>query len=211
MKKRGVSKNFFHWDPSDDGMIYDQRIVWIYLEKGISPIESGLDPNDINTKILVYEDRVKEWFLEIGKRLKSDNEAGFIILQIALSYIEGNQQYRMGESSNRRSREFFKESLKRIFPYIQRIHNIENVLDDFYKQVRCGLFHTGITGSKVTISCEYPNALKIIFPDFAEIYVNPHKFLDSIINDFENYIKQLKNINNRTLRENFERFYDITG
>jgi len=211
MSKRAISKNYFHWDPSEDGKIYDQRVINKLSDPKKEAINFGLNPNEINTKILVYEDRVKEWFLEVGKRLKSDNEAGFIILQITLSYIEGNQQYREGESSERKSKEFFREGLKRIFPGIQRIYNIENVLDDFYKKVRCGLFHTGITGYNVSISGDYPDALKILFPDFPEIYINPPMFLDSIISDFENYIKELKDSDNINLRENFEKFYDRTG
>ena len=61
------------------------------MEKGKKPLDSALDYNNIETKILIYEDRVKEWFLKIGVKLKQDNEAGFVILQIATSYIEGNQ------------------------------------------------------------------------------------------------------------------------
>lgn len=205
--KRGISKNYFHWEP-DDGRIYDQKRVMVALEKGVPPHISGLDPNNINTKIEVYEDRVKEWFLDIGKRLKQNNEAGFVILQIALSYIEGNQQYREGESSEGKSKKFFKEGLKRIFLHIQQAQNIEVILDDFYKQVRCGLFHTGITGQNVTISGNFPNDLEIIDH---EIKINSHKFLDAIINDFERYINQLKDSNNISLRKNFEKFYNITG
>lgn len=204
--KRAISKNYFHLEPHD-GKIYDQRIVMVALQKGFPPYLSGLNPNNINTKILVYEDRVKEWFLKVGKRLKQDNEAGFIILQIALSYIEGNQQYRKGKSSERKSREFFIEGLKRIFPHIQQIQNIEVILNDFYKKVRCSLFHTGITGQNVTISGNFPDGLEIID---GEIKINPHKFIDTITNDFEKYINQLKD-NNISTRKNFERFYNITG
>lgn len=210
MSKRGISKNYFHWEP-DDGKIYDQRIINELQNPSNEAQTTGLNLDDINTKILIYEDRVKEWFLEIGKRLKLDNEADFVILQIALSYIEGNQQYREGESSDRRSKEFFKKGLKRIFSEIQNIYMIENVLDNFYKQVRCGLFHIGITGHGVTISGEFSDALKILFPEFPEIRINSHKFMDAMVNDLENYIKELNDQNNTELREDFERFYDLTG
>lgn len=84
--------------------------------------------NQLDTKILVYEDMVKTWFLEVGKYLSlknkvklngeefSTNEAGFVILQIAISYIEGNQQYREGKSSfPRDSENFFITGFRRIF------------------------------------------------------------------------------------------------
>jgi len=208
MVKRAISKNYFQWDPSTDGKIYDQRLVNICLKEGNLPEESALDPNDIDTKILVYEDRVKEWFLGVGKRLNHDNEAGFVILQIALSYIEGNQQYRKGESSERKSKEFFKEGMKQIFPEIKKTKKIDNLLSMFYKQVRCGLFHDGMTGRFVTISGEFPNALEI---SNTEIKINPHKLLDKIIKDFDDYILLLKDKKNSDWRRSFEERSKNTG
>ncbi|GBE20092.1 MAG TPA: hypothetical protein ENG87_04575 [Candidatus Pacearchaeota archaeon] len=165
-------------------------------------------PSNINTKILVYEDRVKEWFLEVGRKLKQDNEAGFIILQVALSYIEGNQQYRKGKSSDRKSKEFFKEGMKQIFPEIIKTENADTLLNMFYKQVRCGLFHDGITGRFVTISGEFLNALEI---SDIEMKINPHRLLDGIIEDFDNYIILLKDEKNLVLRRNFEVRFETTG
>ena len=53
-------------------------------------------PYDLNTKILIYEDRQKTWFFEIADCLKLMNEAGFILLMIGISYLEANQQFREG-------------------------------------------------------------------------------------------------------------------
>ncbi|MCK5040569.1 MAG: hypothetical protein KAR87_06390 [Candidatus Aenigmarchaeota archaeon] len=176
------------------------------MEKGKKPLDSALDYNNIETKILIYEDRVKEWFLKIGVKLKQDNEAGFVILQIATSYIEGNQQYIEGQTSNQKSKAFFKKAMKRIFPEIIKIVNIDIFLGTFYEQVRCGLFHDGMTKKSVTISGEYPEAL--CFLD-SNILINPHKFLDVIYENFENYISELKNKNNKDVRIKFERRWDI--
>ena len=167
-----------------------------------------MDPNDINTKISVYEDRVKEWFFNIAEKLKSDNETGFVILQIGLSYIEGNQQYRLGKPSHRDSRLFFKNAMKRIFPEISQIKDIDVILDKFYDQVRCGLFHDGMTKSLVTISGEFNLPLEIANGD---IKVNPHKFLDRIIEDLSNYISDLKDVNNTELIKNFALRWSQTG
>ncbi len=97
-----------------------------------------LDPDDINTKISLYQDLVKYWFLDVAERLKSDNESGFVIVQIVLSYIEGNQQYREGEPSIGGSMACFKRGFKRIF--FDTIDIPEEILESFYNQVRCGLF-----------------------------------------------------------------------
>lgn len=208
MEKRGISKNYFHWIPSRDWKIYDQRLINKYLEENKAPAESALDPNDINTKISVYEDRVKEWFLNIAERLKIDNEAGFVILQIAIGYIEGNQQYREGKSSHRKSGEFFREAMKRIFPEIKQIKNVDTILGNFYDQVRCGLFHDGMTKRGVTISGEFGTPVCIFSND---IKINPHKFLDRISEDLKKYISELKDKNNKELRRNFELRYSETG
>jgi len=205
MIKRAISKNYFHWEPSIDGRIYDQRLVNKYLKENQTPEESALDPEDIDTKILVYEDRVKTWFLDIAKKLKKNNEAGFVILSIAIAYIEGNQQFREGKTSNKRGRspKFFIRGMRRIF---NKEHVAENILKEFYHQVRCGLFHNGMTGNKVSISGQLPVPIR---NDGYAIDINPHKFLDKIISDFKDYIIQLKNPSNLKDRENFEKRYNL--
>lgn len=159
---------------------------------------------DIDSKILVYEDRQKTWFFNIAKKLKKDNEAGFVILMIASSYLESNQQYRTGSSSRNNSTLYIKTALKRIFPTItQREENI------FVDGVRCGLFHDGITKKGVFINASQDN----IFVSNAQsgtLIVNPHKFLDSVRSDFDDYIKLLKRKRERDedARTNFESMWD---
>lgn len=206
MMKRAISKNFFHWEPIIGPWVFDQRLVNKYLAENKPPKESALDYRDIETKILVYEDRVKGWFLDVANELKKNNEAGFIILQISLSYIEGNQQYREGKSSRNVSEKFFIRGMSRIFK--RRGKNYKKLLKDFYKQVRCGLFHDGMTRRNVTISGEFKKDL--LFTK-NEIKINPHKFLDTIYEDFENYIKQLKNKKNARLRKSFEDHMNLIG
>jgi hypothetical protein len=125
------------------------------------------DRNDINTKIMIYEDMVKTWFLDVAKYLTirnkvnlsynedfDTNEAGFVILQIAISYIEGNQQYRKGRSSRSNSSNFFNECLRRIF-------SLKGKPVNFYQQVRCGLFHDGMTRKFVMIDGKYNEPIEI--------------------------------------------------
>ncbi|MBL7197738.1 MAG: hypothetical protein ISS47_06530 [Candidatus Omnitrophica bacterium] len=157
------------------------------------------DHNKIDTKILVYEDRVSGWFLNIAECLKNDNEAGFVILQIAVTYIEGNQQLREGKSSKRNSENFFIKGMRRIF---EKEDVPEAVISHFYEQVRCGLFHDGMTGDHVFISSSRQEAVRIINN---VIYINSHKFLDKIKEDFQNYVSDLRN--NKDLRKNFDKMF----
>ena len=51
--------------------------------------------DEFETKVLIYEDRVRNWFLRYGRGLQEDHDAGFIVLQVALAQIEGIEQYRI--------------------------------------------------------------------------------------------------------------------
>lgn len=161
---------------------------------------SQKDYNNINTKILVYEDRQKEWFFNIAEELKKNNEAGFVILMLASSYLESNQQYREGESSEGKSEDFFKKALARVFPRVTE--NQKNLL---YKEMRCGFFHDGITRKTIFITGEQKGILK---EERGNLIINPHLFFDAIRMDFEKYISFIKEKSNHLERENFEKFWD---
>lgn len=156
--------------------------------------------DDINTKVLIYEDRQKTWFFDIANYLKSINEAGFIILMIATSYLESNQQYREGKSSYKKSVKFIDNSLKRIFPEFDKGIR-KRVIDG----VRHGLFHDGITKGGIFISGDLQD---VLIKGRVNITINPYLFLDRIKKDFEDYIDILKNEENIKERENFEQFID---
>ncbi|MBA7664288.1 hypothetical protein ES703_72346 [subsurface metagenome] len=160
-------------------------------------------PYDINSKILIYEDRQKTWFFEIADCLKLMNEAGFIILMIAVSYLEANQQFREGESSNRDSMNTIGRALKRIFPELKE-EWFEKIIDG----ARNGLFHSGITKKGVLIS---GNPKEVFTELQSNLIINPHLFLDSIKKDYEDYIQLLKNPSNSQERINFEKFWDTCG
>ncbi len=160
-----------------------------------------LDPNDVETQIDIYENSTRYWFFNVAERLKQDNEAGFVVLQLAISYIESIEQYKTGKSSNNDSKSFFSNSLKKIFPEIKFT---KEILDHIYDEVRSGLVHNAITKKDVVISTKFQDTIKI---ENKNILINPHKFLDRIIYDFEEYIKKLRNENEVNLRERFKTFF----
>lgn len=163
----------------------------------------NLNPNDVDDKIIIYERQVKGWFLNRASKLLQGDYNGFIILMISISYIEGVEQYRQGIDSRGRSRNFFISGLRRIF----NLHTItNNVLNDFYSQVRCGLFHTGMTQSKVIISKELERPIDFSVPDV--IKINPKKFLNKVHRDFRAFINILKDNNNITERNNFDTMFN---
>lgn len=163
-----------------------------------------LSPFNIDDKIYIYEKQVKKWFLDIADNLikyKSKNK-GFIVLMICISYLEGVEQYRQGTSSNNNSFQFFKQAIHRIYP--QKFSN--NQLSSLYKEARCGLFHDGMTRSRVIINNSFQEGIQIIN---ADIKISPSKFLNDIKHDFQSYLNELKNSNNLRARNNFDSMYTL--
>ncbi len=167
-------------------------------------IEETLNSNDIETKILVYEDRVKGWFLDFGRKLTKETNSEFIVLMICMNYLEGNQQFREGKSSsNRGSGKMLKRALKRIFP-----ESSGDDIDYLIDKVRHGLFHEGMTKSGAVLRY----GLSVPFFSFTInsekwIEIEPSLFLKNIEMDFKSYIYTLKNKDNKKERRNFEKHY----
>ena len=154
---------------------------------------------DAETKILVYEDRVIGWFLQYGRMLQEHHDAGFVVLQVALAQIEGIEQYRRGVSSVKQPGECFLSGIKRVFSLTDAD---DPWLKNFYRLVRCGLFHDGMTRAGVWIENRFDRALEF---DGTNIKISPNKFLDAVRDYFAAYIVQLKELTNAELREAFQR------
>lgn len=163
-----------------------------------------LNPTNVDDKITIYERQVKEWFLNRAKTLLRGKNNGFIVLMIAISYIEGVEEYMRGESSKNHSKEFFRAGMRRIFNLTVE----DAVLNDFYDQVRCGLFHSGMTLHKVIINSTFEEVIDFSEPD--SIKISPKKFLKMIMKDYDKYLHTLRNTNNLTDRNKFSsRFTNI--
>ncbi|MFH1471762.1 MAG: hypothetical protein ABIF85_02595 [Nanoarchaeota archaeon] len=161
-----------------------------------------LNPDNVNDKITIYERQVNEWFLKRASNLLKGKNNDFIVLMIAISYIEGIEEYRRGSPSNNQSKEYFRTSLRRIY----NLTVDDLILNDFFDQVRCGLFHSGMTRNKVIINNDYENTI-----DFSEdnaIKINPKKFLHKIQEDFDQYIRILRNTNNMIERNRFSTMFN---
>ena len=160
-----------------------------------------LDPRNINDKITIYERQVKEWFLKPALNLAKYNNKnkGFIVLMVCLSYIEGVEQLRVGTSSHNRSKQYFVNSMNRI--YQNRFNDYQ--LGEFYSQARCGLFHNGMVQGKIIINNNFNSSIE--FVDNYDIRISPIKLLNDLFQDFENYIIELRQ--NETSQYNFNKMY----
>ena len=94
--------------------------------------------------------------------------------------------------------------MRRIF---DKANGPEIILKSYYEQIRCGLFHDGMTKKNVVISGDFPNPINYIGNQTGQngvIKINPHQFLDKIKDDFEEYVSQLKDGSVQDIVKNFE-------
>ncbi|MDN5042952.1 hypothetical protein O8C80_06300 [Aliarcobacter butzleri] len=169
-----------------------------------------LNPTNLDDKILIYERQVKGWFLDCAKKLRDESDDNdFIVLMICMSYIEGIIQYKEGMSSDGKSQKMFIKSIKDIYSNI----NFKNSdLKRLYSQSRCGLFHNGMVSSDIILRNDFLDAIEINNVNrngSDDIKINPSKLLDDIINHFDEYIRNLKQINNSELRRKFDSMYSV--
>lgn len=172
-----------------------------------------LDPRNYSSKLKIYEREVTGWFLEPAQMLlDNDTERNsFIVIMICMSYIEGIEQYKRGESSRSHSREFFISSMNRIFPDIED----ESHLVKLYTKTRCGLFHNGMVSGGVLFNNNDFNQALAFENNGDGILINPRLLLQALILDFRLYIDQLASYEQDATdpvpmeRENFERMFSI--
>ena len=124
---------------------------------------------------------------------------------IATAYIEGVEQYRQGKSSYMRSKSFFKKGVKRIF---EIDYSNDKRLDCFYSELRCELFHNGMTGPNIRIHSAYDKPID--FSDSKIIKINQTLFLEKVKEDFKHYLTDLKDTTKTELRDNFNNMYTFT-
>lgn len=184
--------------------IAPEIVGWLdeYSNPHITDNRTGrqLDPRNINHKIEIYERQVKDWFLIPATNLakyKNENK-GFIVLMVCLSYLEGIEQYRKGQDSNGNSRRFFVSAMERLYPKGFQNHQLE----DFYSQARCGLFHNGMVRGRIIINNGFQKSIEFVGGD---IKVSPSKLLKDIKDDFESYLQELRT--DEQSRNTFDRMY----
>ena len=178
--------------------------------------EKKIEDDGIEAKIDVYEDRVQGWFFDQARILeKTSDQAGFVILQIALGFIEGFAIYLKGEDSKGHSKDFFKSGFNEIFRSMKGEYPpevLDRCIEETYMQARCGLFHDGMTRGKVYLSGDFKTPVDVVVRsngDVVQIRINPHMFLNTVERHFSNYLERLRDSSQDLLRSNFERAWDL--
>lgn len=166
------------------------------------------------------------WVLRHAHALCAGNynfrhDAGFAILTLVTVYFEPIEAYHTGRASKHQSKAFFRRGFLRVFP--QLVATLQNssfadasnladqIADEIYDQLRCGLFHEAGTKNKLIIGTgEKPLGfmLETATGSVGSIFIDPCKFLAEVDNHLHGYVAQLRDLSQVDLRQKFEAFFD---
>jgi len=161
----------------------------------------------LDHKIDVFIARVRGWQINPALAMRDQKipHRGFAQLLIVTSYFEMIGKYRAGYTGEHQSGKYFKEGLLYTFPDLPE--DERELLDAFYKSIRNGLYHVGMTTPNVIIYDDIPKSFGY-HDESGAIAISPDKFVEDIMIRFEDFAKELKDVTNKQLRENFEKRFD---
>jgi hypothetical protein len=184
------------------------------ISRKYSSADFGGSPT-LDQKILIFEDRVLGWQLEIAEEIRATIEAketigkpmqhaAFALVSILFSYFEMVAQYLEGADSEGQSKAMFRKGMEAVFPG----RFSEDEKNRIYSHIRCGMYHSGLTKKGVLLDGDYPDPILI---DGSLVKVNPHKLSPMLKAHFEGYVARLKLPANATERGDFELMYDLAA
>jgi hypothetical protein len=152
--------------------------------------------DDFDTLIALYEDRVQGWFLDCVRQVQ--HNGGFIILMVAISYVEGADRYRTGDTDEGSGLRF-RRSMRRIF-------NVDDSTASLvWKHVRCALFHAGMTSRQIVLDGDLKEP--ITSGESGAIHINAERFLEAVLSDLGQYVSELRDPSNTALRQKFKEVF----
>jgi len=176
-----------------------------------SDFPSGIS---LDQKIDIFSDQVIGWQLDIAQQcVDKIPNSGFAVLHIIFSYFEMIAKSIDGYNGKNRSREYFKKGFIYVFkdvvkkdPEINDPNILEKVIYSVYDNVRCGLYHIGMTEANVKISLDYKYPIYYIIK-LKELQINHSILIKTMLQHFNSYIVQLRDPQNIDLRKNFNRHF----
>jgi hypothetical protein len=181
----------------------------------------NLESASLDDRIALFEDRVRGYFTTPTRLLAVSYEHSvFLVLLVVSMCIEWLEIFHQGQSSKGRSKSFFKSGFRRIFnpsppndvPEDQFEEDLDKMLDEIYYQIRSGLVHTGTTRSKVLVTGQIHEPLRLDFNPITRkverIQINPFVSLLSIDFHLSEYCTALRKHENDELRLKFNQAWD---
>lgn len=150
----------------------------------------------------IFIDRIKSrYFYAIDKLMENKNgyemlKYGFAIVTLQCSLIDTLAKFRYG-AKKQKNEERFENFLKEYFIFG---YNAEILARKFYKDIRCGLVHSGSTDNMSGLSCHLFELVTVL--ENGAISLDLIIMQNELNEYFKSYIKKLKN-KEKELRKNF--------
>ena len=129
----------------------------------------------------IFEDAWKRYTLGQIQGLLRNPHGDIAAMILLCSYFESIEALHRGESSVRRSKEFFAQGFLRVF----QKHSDPNVAiaaaEAIYRHVRCGVAHTGFPTLRVHIQRTNPNAFILTYPLLPDGQPDPKSSVQSVL------------------------------
>ena len=173
----------------------------------VSPHTGSDRALSLNEKIEFFVNRTVRLQIQPAIDMQSRNipNRGFAQLLIVLSIFEMIGKYRAGFVGEGNSAKYFKQGLRWTF---QEISDAEvALLNTFYKSVRCGLYHAGMTRPNVFLVSGRQGSFGFVAA--ANILaIDPDLFVDDVRIRFDAYANEFRDPRNSELRLAFESCFD---
>jgi hypothetical protein len=184
----------------------------------VTPTRSVNDfrlPLSLEQKIDVFFERTDGWQLQIADRIINGvtdkngiflgpSETSYAVLSIVFSFFEAVAKYEDGYVDIHETERYFKQGVRSLFPEIDAYPEL---LDIFYKHVRCGLYHFGFTNPRVFIRDDFKAAMA--FTKERRLVINPSILIMKLREYLKCYVEMLHDAKNTTARANFEKRFDF--
>ncbi|HOW27338.1 MAG TPA: hypothetical protein PK876_02385 [Elusimicrobiota bacterium] len=188
-----------------DPLIVSDKYLWHEDSDEFKNIitKESFSGSSFEGKVNVFEDRMQGWFLQVARKeiANGPSTADYVALSIGLAYIEGIEQYRRGrETPRNKSGKWFRESARRILKGVSG-----EITSRLWKELRNGLFHTGFTIGFVYLSHGYKEIVEL---NGERLQINPNKFVNAVIEDFNKYITELRKGQEGEIGRQFLKLWD---
>jgi hypothetical protein len=190
-------------------------------------------PITLDEKINIFSERINGWKIDIAEHLmdgfhtqvengtifiEGNPHASYATLDIIFSYFEMIGKYYYGYiGEETEGKTYFKKGFLLVF----REDNIEKkeletlvneLITILYKWGRCVMYHIGLTSPLIFLSNLKPQPITLSKMKSSTkkcVTINPRTLVKVVKLHFNSYINQLKDVQNTTLRTNFEKRFDL--